>query len=80
MGGCQKVYVEKVHVLFDYGLQSNGLHEKDGNRANDENDEDNSNSHKKEVGKPLISENPRVRKIRVRNSGAGNGCANFMGA
>ena len=24
--------------------------------------------------------NPRVRKIRVRNSGAGNGCANFMGA
>ena len=23
--------------------------------------------------------NPRVRKIRVRNSGAGNGCANFMG-
>ena len=22
--------------------------------------------------------NPRVRKIRVRNSGAGNGCANFM--
>ena len=23
---------------------------------------------------------PRVRKIRVRNSGAGNGCANFMGA
>ena len=24
--------------------------------------------------------NPRVRKIRVRNSGAGNGCANFMHA
>ena len=24
--------------------------------------------------------NPRVRKILVRNSGAGNGCANFMGA
>ena len=23
--------------------------------------------------------NPRVRKIFVRNSGAGNGCANFMG-
>ena len=23
---------------------------------------------------------PRVRKIRVRNSGAGNGCANFMDA
>ena len=23
--------------------------------------------------------NPRVRKILVRNSGAGNGCANFMG-
>ena len=22
--------------------------------------------------------NPRVRKILVRNSGAGNGCANFM--
>ena len=26
------------------------------------------------------SENPRVRKICVRNSGAGNGCANFMDA
>ena len=25
------------------------------------------------------SEKSRVRKIRVRNSGAGNGCANFMG-
>ena len=24
--------------------------------------------------------NPRVRKIRVRNSGTGNGSANFMGA
>ena len=24
--------------------------------------------------------NPRVRKILVRDSGAGNGCANFMGA
>ena len=24
--------------------------------------------------------NPRVHKIRVRNSGAGNGCANFMDA
>ena len=32
---------------------------------------------------PLLSiaqKNPRVRKIRVRNSGAGNGCANFMDA
>ena len=28
----------------------------------------------------FLSENPRVRKIFVRNSGAGNGCANFMGA
>ena len=28
----------------------------------------------------LIQKNPRVRKIRVRNSGAGNGCANFMDA
>ena len=27
-----------------------------------------------------FQKNPRVRKIRVRNSGAGNGCANFMGA
>ena len=27
-----------------------------------------------------IQKNPRVRKIRVRNSGAGNGCANFMDA
>ena len=25
-----------------------------------------------------IQKNPRVRKIFVRNSGAGNGCANFM--
>ena len=32
---------------------------------------------------PLINhfqKSPRVRKIRVRNSGAGNGCANFMDA
>ena len=28
----------------------------------------------------IIQKNPRVRKIRVRNSGAGNGCANFMDA
>ena len=28
----------------------------------------------------VIQKNPRVRKIRVRNSGAGNGCANFMDA
>ena len=27
-----------------------------------------------------FQKNPRVRKIRVRNSGAGNGCANFMDA
>ena len=27
-----------------------------------------------------FQKNPRVRKIFVRNSGAGNGCANFMGA
>ena len=27
-----------------------------------------------------VQKNPRVRKIFVRNSGAGNGCANFMGA
>ena len=27
-----------------------------------------------------IQKNPRVRKSRVRNSGARNGCANFMGA
>ena len=26
-----------------------------------------------------VSENPRVHKIFVRNSGAGNGCANLMG-
>ena len=26
----------------------------------------------------MIQKSPRVRKIRVRNSGAGNGCANFM--
>ena len=25
-----------------------------------------------------VQKNPHVRKIRVRNSGAGNGCANFM--
>ena len=29
---------------------------------------------------PTNQKNPRVRKIFVRNSGAGNGCANFMGA
>ena len=28
----------------------------------------------------IIQKNPRVRKIFVRNSGAGNGCANFMDA
>ena len=28
----------------------------------------------------FCQKNPRVRKIRVRNSGAGNGCANFTGA
>ena len=28
----------------------------------------------------MNQKNPRVRKIRVRNSGAGNGCANFMDA
>ena len=28
----------------------------------------------------LFQKNPRVRKIRFRNSGAGNACANFMGA
>ena len=27
-----------------------------------------------------IQKNPRVRKIFVRNSGAGNGCVNFMDA
>ena len=27
-----------------------------------------------------VQKKPRVRKIRVRNSGAGNGCANFMDA
>ena len=27
-----------------------------------------------------FQKNPRVRKIRVRNSGAGNGCADFMDA
>ena len=28
----------------------------------------------------MNQKNPRVRKIRVRNSGAGNGCADFMDA
>ena len=28
----------------------------------------------------LVQKNPRVRKIFVRNSGAGNGCVNFMDA
>ena len=28
----------------------------------------------------VIQKNPRVRKIRVRNSGARNGCTNFMDA
>ena len=30
------------------------------------------------VSRDQSQKNPRVRKIRVRNSGAGNGCANFM--
>ena len=30
------------------------------------------------MGKSKCQKNPRVRKIRVRNSGAENGCANFM--
>ena len=30
--------------------------------------------------KDRYQKNPRVRKIFVRNSGAGDGCANFMGA
>ena len=29
---------------------------------------------------PLNQKNPHVRKIRVCNSRAGNGCFNFMGA
>ena len=29
-------------------------------------------------GPDFCQKNPRVRKIRVRDSGAGNGCANFM--
>ena len=29
---------------------------------------------------PHYQKNPRVRKIFVRNSGVGNGCANVMGA
>ena len=28
----------------------------------------------------FVQKNPRVRKIRVRNSGAGDGCVNFMDA
>ena len=32
------------------------------------------------IGGGQIQKNPRVRKISVRNSGAGNGCANFMDA
>ena len=32
------------------------------------------------LGPKKDQKNPRVRKIRVRNSGAGNGCANFMDA
>ena len=31
-------------------------------------------------GTVVFQKNPRVRKIFVRNSGAGNGCANFMDA
>ena len=31
-------------------------------------------------GANLSQKNPRVRKIFVRNSGAGNGCVNFMDA
>ena len=32
------------------------------------------------ASRALFQKNPRVRKICVRNSGAGNGCANFMDA
>ena len=32
------------------------------------------------ASKAIVQKNPRVRKIRVRNSGARNGCANFMDA
>ena len=35
-------------------------------------------THRHAVYQCLNQKNPRVRKIRVRNSGAGNGCANFM--
>ena len=38
------------------------------------------NCEKKRVVDIFYQKNPRVRKICVRNSGAGNGCANFMGA
>ena len=38
------------------------------------------NNPKRFLGHADFQKNPRVRKIRVRNSGAGNGCANFMDA
>ena len=36
--------------------------------------------HRRDFPEIITQKNPRVRKIRVRNSGAGNGCANFMDA
>ena len=39
---------------------------------------DSLNSGENRCWESLKLKNPRVRKIRVRNSGAGNGCANFM--
>ena len=35
---------------------------------------------RKRLTRYFYKKNPRFRKIRVRNSGAGNACANFMGA
>ena len=34
----------------------------------------------RQITQCMHQKNPRVGKIRIRNSGAGSGCANFMGA
>ena len=45
-----------------------------------QNSQNNLQAPAKTLGRMECQKNPRVRKIRVRNSGAGNGCANFMDA
>ena len=50
-----------------------------GRKLRGEGGADKAKKGKKDAQKKVgFQKNPRVRKIRVRKSGAGNGCANFM--